>query len=658
MTKGKEGGIFMECKVARYWISIYMDKELEQETEKKLFKHIDRCKECSRYFQQSLDINEEIEELFKLEECNSDKIKSEILNGINKEERRHKKTRNIAVCAAILIAILVTIPINGKTVIAYVNDWAKSFTIRKPGLIIKIDNIENQTTSNATVGDWAKVKTDKKIYYSIEDLNKNVYKVEKKPCVPSYLPKQYEFKYALYEKHLGIDLGSFDITTYFERENNQNDNEEYMSVQISYDAKDIASKSVKYYTDKNEEAKAVKIDGEEAIIIRRIAGDGHKFYKLHCILNTHLAEIEVKYKNYKENSIAEEEMIQVADRLVKQIKEEVPEKENIKPLNISEITEAYSEKEFYDKVYNLDDRIVKIDSIPEGYKFEKGIFINNPKEKFNISSDYHSSYIKGDSKINIEINYYNYTNKGSDFLTYQIGEVEKRESLLGYEMKLYKERERLENLVNAISITLPDYSMVINISITESEDKILKIEDMKKIAEDIINKVKKKASKRKFVSKGRYVKTYDSVEHLKESSHIAAGGFVVPTYQPQGYEFMRAYYTKSPNRYLLQFIEKRKSFDSGKKIISISEMVGDITDVHDGKYVSYIDEINVLGNKGYIIKERYKTSDILVINKIRIEIEVPQKNHLIEVEMSYYGNEEELKNEIIQIAESMLKQIN
>jgi len=647
----------MECKTARYWMSIHIDKELEVETEKKLFKHIDECKECNTYFQQSLELDDKIEQLFESEECNSKKIKAAVLKKIENEGKKQKKKRlysKFAICAVILFGMLTTIPINGKTVLAHVNDWAKSFTIRKPGLIIKVENRDNETTKDLSKETPEKLKVDENTYHSIEDLNEKVYRVEKKTCLPPYLPAGYEFKYASYEKYFKTYPGSFSITTYFERNNIDTNTKEYMNIKIIYAGVNIISQSAKYYTDINTEAKSIKIDGEDAILVKERTEEGYKTYKLYCIMNAPSAKVEVEYKGYKENSIVEEEIIKVANELVKKIKEEVPEN-NIKPENISEIIEFNSEKEFDDKVYNIDDRIVKINSIPEDYEFNKGIFINNPKEGPNIPSDYHSFYIKDDSKINIEINYYNYTNFNSDFLTYQIGEIEKRESFLGYEMKLYKERERLEKRVRAIDITLPDYSMVIKINTEGSKDEILEIKDMKKIAADIIKKVQKKATKTKSVMTDTYDKTYDSVEHLKESSRIAYNGFVVPSYKPKGYEFMRANYRSRSRRYLLQFIHISKASDSENKfpnLISITEKVGDITNVRDSRYVSSIEETTILGYKGYIVKEKFKQFD-----SIKLQIEVARKNHLIQVQISHYESEDGLEDELVKIAKSMLKQI-
>ncbi|WP_432405398.1 anti-sigma factor family protein [Wukongibacter sp. M2B1] len=644
----------MECKTARYWMSIYIDKELEVETENKLFKHIDECEECSIYFQQFFELNNQIEQLFKLEECNSDKIRAEILKSIENERKKQRRKRvysKLAICAVILIGILMTIPINGKTVLAHVNDWAKGFIIREPGLIIKVENRDNKKTKDLSSKTYSKLKVDENMYYSTEELNEKIYKVEKKTCLPPYLPTGYEFKYALYEKYFKIDSGSFSITTYFERDNIDTNTKEYMNIQISYDGVNTSSQSVKYYTDINKDAKPIKIDGENAILIKEKTEEVYKTYKLYCIMNSPSAKVEVQYKSHKVNSNVEEEITKVANELVKKIKKEVPEN-NIKPRNISEVIKSYSEKEFYDEVYNIDDRIVKIDFIPEDYKFDWGTFINNPKEEFNIPSDYNSCYIKGDSRINIEINYYNYTNLDSDFPSNQIGEVEKRESLLGYEMKLYKERKSLAKYIRSISITLPDYSMVIKINTQGSKDEILELEDMKKISVNIIEKVHKRATKTKTVRNGNYTRNYDSVKHLRESSKIVYNGFVVPSYKPKGYEFMRAKYTNTPNRYLLQFIQIREASDSESKLISISEKVGDITSVRDSRYVSSIEETTILGYKGYIVKEKSEEYD-----SIELQIGVAEKNHLIQVKISHYESEEGLEDELVKIAKSMLKQI-
>lgn len=651
----------MECKVVRYWISLYIDNELENETENELFKHIDECKDCNTYFQQSLDVNEEIENVFRSVECNSERIKANILSNIKSKDKKNNrkiKYSKLAICAAILVGIIISVPINGKTVIAHVSDWAKSFTIRKPGLIIKVEDIDNERTIHSGNKILVDIETEENFYFSIKDLNEKVYMVEKKTCLPPYFPEGYSFKYAKSERTLDSDLGSFDITTYFERDNKEINAKEYLNIKIKYKDRTTISQSFKYFTNINKEAKAIKIYGEDAVIIKERSGDGYKIYELHCIMNAHSSKIEIEYKSYKENSVAEEEIMKVASELVKQMKKEVPEKsmKDIKYRDISEIIEGDNEKEFYDDIHSLDDRIVKIESIPDGYRFDKGIFVNNPKEKFNIPSDYNSSYIKEDSKINIGINYYNYTDVGADFFSYQIGEIEKREPFVGYEIKLYKERESLESLIRAISITLPDYSMTININTKGSEVDVLEIEDMKNIAADIIEKVKHTATKTEKVRRDVFRKTYDSVKHLKESSQIINNGFVIPTYKPKGYEFARANYKNDPNRYLLQFVEKRKASDSEKEFlsrISIFERVGDITSVMDSMYVNNIEEAILFGYKGYIVKEKYKSFD-----SIKLQIEATQKNHLIEIQISHHGNDEGLKEELVKIAESMLKQLN
>lgn len=52
--------------------------------------------------------------------------------------------------------------------------------------------------------------------------------------------------------------------------------------------------------------------------------------------------------------------------------------------------------------------------------------------------------------------------------------------------------------------------------------------------------------------------------------------------------------------------------------------------MRDSSYVSNIDEIIIQGYKGYIVKEKYKYYD-----NIKLQIEVAQKNHLIQVEICH-----------------------
>lgn len=657
----------MECKVARYWISLYIDKELDNETETKLLEHINKCKECNIYFKRALDMAENIEKLFNIEEYSSERICTQIMSNIKAEKKSYeKKTRykKLAICAAVLIGLLLTVPIDGKTAFAHVNDWAKSFVIRKPGLTIKVEDIDKAPDRKPTNGTHIKPQISKKTYYSTKDLIENVYVVENKPCLPEYLPPGYEFKYAKYEKYLNENLGDFDIRVRFERKSLAENTSERMDIIIYYKNENSFNKGAIYFTDDHREAKAVEIDGEDAILTREKSRNGLSIYRLAYIMTKYPVKIRVHYMGHREGSIVEEEIIKTSNELVKQIQKEVPKnnKEDIEYKSISELIESVDENEFYDKIYKLDDRIVKIDNIPEGYKFNSGSFINNPKEKSNISSDYHAIYKKDNSTINIKIDYYNYTNRDSDFPSYQIGEVEKREDLLGYEMKVYKERKDITDTIRAISITLRDYSMVININTKGSKNEIINDEDIKKIAIEIIGKVKQAAEKRKFVDREKYIKTYDSVEHLKGSPRIVSKGFVVPTYKPKGYEFMRVNYTN--NGYMLQFIGKRNSSDSENKlvpVITISEKVGDITQTRDGKYVSSIDKITILGYEGYVVKEeqKYPTKEkVKIMNKIRLELEVPQKNHLIEASIFYHEGEEGFKDELVKLVESMLIQID
>jgi len=186
----------MECKMARYWISIYLDKELDRETEMNLLEHIEKCNECNKFLEESLDISSHMEQLFNMEEFNDEKIKTDIMNTIKKEHTIHNENTNqnkskkksrfrkLALSAAVLIVLFMTVPINGKTAMAHVNGWTKSFIIRKPGFIIKVDDIENAYDHKPTPGFiYREPEVSKQEYYTINDIIENVYKIEKKPCI-------------------------------------------------------------------------------------------------------------------------------------------------------------------------------------------------------------------------------------------------------------------------------------------------------------------------------------------------------------------------------------------------------------------------------------------------------------------------------------------
>lgn len=648
-----KGEMGVDCKIVRYWINLFIDGQLDEESKIKMLEHINECTQCKDYFDTCLEVDDCAKEIFREKEFDGGKIKDNIMENITNKNLYPKKKFNrkkTAMWTAAIAGILFFVLTN-DTVMAFMNQWVKSLTIIKPGIRISVEDGDIKKKEIKSHEKWSMVKSETKTFYSEAELNKDVYDVEKKPVLPSYLPDRFVFDRAFYEKFINEPTSDFKIDSYFKRENKEMKQIEYIQTEINYKKKGVFISASKKYTRSNEEATVVEVNGEDGILIRKEDEDGFKTYDLEVIYNKYAANVRVRYTGYGEDETIEKEVTKICAALLKQISEEVPENKNkVDLVDVSDLIESTDEEEFYNKISNLDDRIVSLDCIPSGYEFKKGYFVDNPKkaESYSLHSHLTSEYIKGNTTLSIMINYFINANKDCDLDTYIYGEFKRGEQLLGYDMLVYQDREiKNGNIERAISVSLPDYATTVSVQSIGLKEELLSKKEIEKIIENIIKDIKKQGEKRETVDVEKHTKVYGSIDELKGSREIKEKGLTVPTYIPEGYEFLHGKY--ADNGYSLVLGGQKE------EEICINMRVDDMLDGIDHREIYSVKEANVLGYKGHIIKEKsYKSDDK---DQIALEVELPDKYYTIEISQEANAGETISEEKLIKIAESMIEQL-
>ncbi len=649
----------MECKIAQYQISLLVDRELEEVSREALLRHIEQCEACSSYLEQAMEIDSMSKELLGQDaDMDYSPAIAKIMDAVKEEKiyftKRRSKVKALVAVACITL-LLLFIPIHNKTVLAYMNDVVKSLVIRQPDLLIEIEQRSPSTKGYEEPGGVPiREKLAKKTFRTAEEVVSNVYKIEKKPCLPPFMPSGFEFDMATYGKHDDKTTDDFYVESTYIRPNMASSMEDRMIINLEYKKNNIFISGYKKIIEDNEEAKEILADGEKGALIKSNSSTTFDFYDAMFILNKRGVVLNIKYRLLKGNGSGEADITQVADALIKQLKLEVSE-QSPQINNVSEVIESKDEAEFYNKIAALDDRILRTTPMPEGYKFDSGSFINNPKEiaPSSLSSDYRSIYKNGDSLLDISMYLYTHTEKDSDFPAYYPAEIIERKSLEGYTMKIYKENKNNLGLTSrVIALDLPDYATVLLLRSTASQQELLSYEVLEQTAKSIISDLKKQSAIRHTLAAANRIRVYDSLEQLANSEELKQNGLTIPSYIPKNYQFERAKYDYTRKGYQLQLSK------------SSSSLIGSTISISAGKHAmydsySYLKDYKMTNLKVGEAPARL-ISGIQPINEqidarvLVLEMNIPDKDQTLKIISMFDINATPSEAELIEIAESIL----
>lgn len=655
----------MECKNAEYWISLHLDGTLDTETEKLLFEHIETCTHCNEYLVQSLEVHTLSKELLGSESIGAPPDSLQIIDAIKRENvviKTRKSRFKPAIIAAGLVFLLLLIPINSKIVLAHVNDWVRSLIIRQPGLVMMVED-RDLASSKVTPGGkvtYTYPKVMGKYLNTPEEVLDIVYHAENKPCLPEYMPEDFEFDHAFYGKHKDQSSDDFYIESYYLKDNGPTNSRDTISVMLNYMKPGHTVSGYKLGISEDEQAKELSAADEKGILVMKTEEGGLKTYYAYFILNKQGVKLEIRYNPKKEAGNVEEDIARIAEPLLQRIKKEVPENV-VKSVNVSDVIESNNEEEFFNRITSMDDRIVKPDNIPEGYAFNRGTFIDNPKEidMLSLSSDCYITYKKENASLSIDMRLHTHTEKDSDFETSNYGEITQREALAGYVMKTYKDNMNSQGLINGrtLSVDLPDYAL--SLSVNSTGPMVVDKQELKRILADLVEDVKQKAKPRAILNLGRKIKLYDNLKQLSDSDEIKKNHFVLPSYLPENSDFYRAKYVDQG--YILQYNKRLQASFSGKRIqpiITISMRKSDIphSSFYTGKQETTFTK--VAGQDASIITRQYEArSEKLVIKEMILDVDLHDKGFALSITQTFNGDETATDTEIIKIAESILKQM-
>lgn len=652
----------MECKIAQYQISLLVDGELEEASREALLQHIEQCEACSSYLEQAMEIDNASKELFGQDaDMDYSPAIAKIMDAVKEEQvytkKRLPKVKSLVAVACITLLIL-CIPIQNKTVLAYMNDVVKGLIIRQQDLLIEIEQRNPSKTYEEPGGIPIREKVAKKTFRTAEEVISTVYNTEKKPCLPPYIPTGFEFDMATYGKHDDKTTDDFYVESTYIRSNSASALEDRMIVNLEYKKSNIFISGYKKIIEANEEAKEILADEEKGVLIKSNTSDAFDFYDAMFILNKHGVVLNIKYRPLKGNGSAEADIRQVSEALIKQLKQEIPE-EMEEVTSVSEVIESKDETEFYNKIAALDDRILKMNAMPEGYKFYRGSFISNPKENApnSLSSDYRSLYKNGDSLLDISMYLYTHTEKDSDFPAYYPAEIIERKSLEGYTMKVYKERKNNQGLTNrAIALDLPDYATVLILHSMASEQKLLSYEALEQTAKDIITDLKKQSAIKLTLAAANRIKVYDSLAQLANSEELKQNKLIVPSYIPESYQFERAKYDYALKGYRLQVGRSASTLKANEFGSTVSISVGKHAMYDSYSYLKDYEMTNlkVAGVPGRLISGIQSINEQIDARVLILEMTIPGKDQTLKIISMFDINETPSEAEMIKIAESIL----
>jgi hypothetical protein len=323
----KVGVVYMECKLAEYWISLYLDDMLEDETAEKLFEHIDICESCSSYISMASKSHSMTKAMFEEVDIESSISSSTIMSQIKEEEISFsgKRPRNKAsIIAVILILAILFAPINSKPVFAYVNGWVKSLIIRQSDLYIKYDTEELESISKSTEEQIIYHNVEKEYYTSEQEFIKAASAITSRPCLPPYMLPDYRLEYAAYGKHDDSTYYDYYFESFYTKKDDDSLNKEGITVKLSYMKNNKAPQGIIRQIAEDEQVMEVTACGETGVIHEKYIRlfSNHPYYEATFILSKYSVELQITYGINNNSDAAVGDIIKIAEPLIQQIKEE------------------------------------------------------------------------------------------------------------------------------------------------------------------------------------------------------------------------------------------------------------------------------------------------------------------------------------------------
>ena len=325
------GEIPMQCIKSKYLIGLYLDKSINSHDKNDLFNHINTCKNCKTYFEQATQSDNSLKQFFKSEKL-SDEVKDKIMDKIcTTEMNKPKKTFKwkLASSAAIL-ALVMIIPINGKSAFASVTAWVDNIFIKQNGLSIKvskeasetfhkeIDSIENDPPiEDNSIVENNTIKPS--VLKNIEDVRK-LEKSTKNPLLSPHIFNGLSFSNGDYYNHSGLYI----VNLYYKDKINSNN---HMDCTVLYREKPINNYDYdeKYSDDAGVKLKEISLLGSKGFLLSDISNSSSNKtrYYLKMFHHSKSAEIDItlyydKNKNMNEKAI-EEELLKTAESLLQEM---------------------------------------------------------------------------------------------------------------------------------------------------------------------------------------------------------------------------------------------------------------------------------------------------------------------------------------------------
>lgn len=331
----------MDCKIIKYWISLYIDNELDDEKKIILLEHLNKCPECENYFNQCINIDKNIENLFEEKKSGEEQLKSNIMKKITEENVKVKKKRKIrskSAVAAACIIILLFIPINGKSVAALINEWTKNLIVQNDKLVIEVEtgldfSEEYDKKNNDTTKEGNQNKVEPKVlsFDNEEAFIEKMNKIDDYPHMSNYAKEDYTFKEGRYQEIKDV-FEKYSVETRYEKFNTQTGHyDDELKIKISYMTENtkltkIIHKVSKFTGDEVEEGvpevlvKEAKISGEIGYFERFSLNT-----TLYMVIYNYPVKFEIVYYGEEEEKVVEEGLTKIAENLIEEIKKKVPE---------------------------------------------------------------------------------------------------------------------------------------------------------------------------------------------------------------------------------------------------------------------------------------------------------------------------------------------
>lgn len=331
----------MDCKIIKYWISLYIDNELDDEKNIILLEHLNKCPECENFFNQCINMDNNIEILFEEKSSNEEYMKNSIIKKIKEENIEVKKKRKSKIAAAVAcIIILLFIPINGKSVAALINEWTRSLIVQNDKLVIKVetevDFSEEYNKKNSDTTKKNGVKKEEPIVITFnneEEFIEKMNEIDDYPHTSNRLNEDYKFKEGKYEE-INRGFEKYSVETRYKKFNTETGRyEDELRIKISYMPENTRITAISRKSGKLRNANGEEIEGEDTeklVKEAKISGEIGYFESfsanttLYMFISNYPAQFEIYYCTFEEEN-GEEELTKIAEDLIDQIKEKVPE---------------------------------------------------------------------------------------------------------------------------------------------------------------------------------------------------------------------------------------------------------------------------------------------------------------------------------------------